>query len=58
MKKLKCPKCLSELIHYINGNSYGFGEGYPYESGYYCPKMCGSWSDLQINDLIKENQNG
>jgi hypothetical protein len=47
-KELKCPKCSKALIRYTNGASYGYCPGYPYESGYYCPNRCGSWSDLQI----------
>ena len=45
----KCPKCGKELLGYSNGDSYNLGyPSYPYESGYYCPSRCGSWSDLQI----------
>lgn len=46
---MKCPKCGKGLIGYTNGESYGFGAGYPYESGYYCPDRCVSFSDLEIS---------
>jgi hypothetical protein len=49
MSVSKCPKCNKTLIGYTNGASYGFAPGYPYESGYYCPDRCGSWSDLEIS---------
>ena len=45
---MKCPKCKEEMLGYINGKSYGFGATYPYESGYYCPKRCVSFSNLAI----------
>ena len=51
-----CPKCKKQLVRYLNGASYGFAPGYPFESGYYCSDKCGSWSDLEISmgKLIKE----
>ena len=45
----RCPLCGKELLGYTNGASYGFAPGYPYESGFYCPNRCGSWSDLEIS---------
>jgi hypothetical protein len=51
-----CPKCSKDLIGYSNGASYGFAPGYPYESGYYCPDRCGSWSNLEISRGALDHQ--
>ena len=53
---MRCPHCKTELLCYINGESYGFAPSYPFESGYYCPnwskhitnKQKSSWSDIEI----------
>lgn len=56
MKEHRCPECNKKLIRYTNGRSYGCCESYPYESGYYCPDKCISYSDLQITRGVLEEQ--
>jgi len=44
---MKCKYCNTELVRYTKGGL--IFKGYPYESGYACPKCQHEWSDLQIS---------